>query len=139
MDQFEAIFNKIKEHCSKLDRNMLLDKLALDGRVVSALKRANVRTIGDLLEKGADGVQKIRGIGIGSCEQVEEALDNMVKNQYENLGTVCPHCGAPMTYFKQVVDDVPTHIWICDDCPNVLFEFYGAHDLEAVRRFLKVT
>jgi DNA-directed RNA polymerase alpha subunit len=50
MDQFEAIFNKIKEHCSKLDRNMLLDKLALDGRVVSALKRANVRTIGDLLE-----------------------------------------------------------------------------------------
>ena len=50
MDQFEVVFNKIKEHCSKLDRNMLLDKLVLDGRVVSALKRANVRTIGDLLE-----------------------------------------------------------------------------------------
>ena len=38
----------------------------------------------------------------------------------------CPMCDAPFHYKKYR----GTHIWICEDCPIVMFEFYGNKDLK---------
>ena len=50
--------------------------------------------------------------------------------------TKCPLCEAPMDYKPFGKSETQTHIWICPECPGVLFEFYNELDLECLEREL---
>lgn len=44
----------------------------------------------------------------------------------------CPLCGGNMIYKKCN----STHIWKCQDCPAILFEYYGIKDIKNLKREL---
>lgn len=46
--------------------------------------------------------------------------------------TVCPLCDSMMIHKEYK----GTHIWSCEDCPAVLFEFYDAGNLVELSRYL---
>jgi len=53
----------------------------------------------------------------------------------------CPLCGADAEYREQKKDytytgGTVTHLWVCDDCPFVGFEYYDATDAEAIKEAL---
>lgn len=41
----------------------------------------------------------------------------------------CPLCGGNMIYKKCN----STHIWKCQDCPAILFEYYGIKDIKNLK------
>lgn len=55
----------------------------------------------------------------------------------------CPHCESDMHY-TQVTENVKqsalglrvTHIWSCEDCPNVMFEYIDKVDTENLAEYL---
>ena len=50
----------------------------------------------------------------------------------ENDDIKCPFCNGNMT-FKEKNN---TYIWVCDDCPNIMFEFYDFDDLVNLNDYL---
>ena len=46
---------------------------------------------------------------------------------------ICPLCSASMEY-KQISD---THVWSCEDCPAILFEYYSDTNTAELSDFLK--
>lgn len=45
----------------------------------------------------------------------------------------CPLCEGTMKYVKEGT----THIWKCDDCPAILFEYITKKDTENLDRHLE--
>lgn len=49
----------------------------------------------------------------------------------------CPHCkmdgGGPHMMRLEVFEEMP--IWICDECPNVLFEYLYPETLDILQRY----
>lgn len=66
--------------------------------------------------------------------RITEARDGLIE---------CPTCGEKMDY-TQVTENVKqsalgirvTHIWVCDVCPNVMFEYIDKVDTENVSEYL---
>lgn len=57
--------------------NLTVEKMGLSVRVLNSLKRANINTLGELLERLSEGKVVLRGFGRKSEELVYEKLDEM--------------------------------------------------------------
>lgn len=44
----------------------------------------------------------------------------------------CPCCGGILRH----KDKDNTHIWSCEDCPVVMFEYYSSKDIKNVSKYL---
>lgn len=49
-----------------------------------------------------------------------------------NEKTTCPLCNGEMRYKKHN----NTHIWVCEECPNVMFEYYDNENIADLSEFL---
>lgn len=52
----------------------------------------------------------------------------------------CPNCETPMEYrIKEKLSDNghDTHVWICEDCPLITFEYYVDQNIEDLKEILK--
>ena len=56
---------------------MPLDQLNLSTHTYNSLRRGGVTTLGQILEKGLDGLCALAGFGAKSKEEVETALKNL--------------------------------------------------------------
>jgi DNA-directed RNA polymerase subunit alpha len=57
--------------------NLPIDKLTLSTHTYNSLRRGGIQTVGQLLEKGLDGMMALGGFGVKSREEVEVALKEM--------------------------------------------------------------
>lgn len=46
----------------------------------------------------------------------------------------CPTCEGHMDYRQHK----KTHMWICSECPNILFEFYDFKNIEELKEALRI-
>lgn len=56
----------------------------------------------------------------------------LYKGGFKVSSITCPLCGGNMIYKKCN----STHIWKCQDCPAILFEYYGIKDIKNLKREL---
>lgn len=56
---------------------MIIDELNLPSRVINALLRENIETVGDLVERGKDNLVGLKGVGRKSIDLVEDELEKM--------------------------------------------------------------
>jgi len=70
---------KIREEAPDLSKTKI-DELELSVRASNCLKRANIYTLADLLEKTEDDLSKIRNLGNKS---VDEIIEKLKTNEYE--------------------------------------------------------
>lgn len=47
----------------------------------------------------------------------------------------CPICDDAYMVYRE---HISTHLWVCPDCPAVLFEYYGSGDTKALHSYLEV-
>jgi len=53
---------------------------------------------------------------------------------------ICNMCNGEMKHIEIEPNTKPsdvTHAWICKDCPNMQFEFYGNKDLRNLAKYLR--
>ena len=53
----------------------------------------------------------------------------------------CPLCDSKMKLKLVGGGDIltKTYIWVCDDCPGILFEYHDDFDLENLERYIKMS
>ena len=56
---------------------MSIEELELSVRASNGLKRANINTVGDLIEKTREEMSKIRNLGQKSLEEIERKLKEL--------------------------------------------------------------
>ena len=103
-------------------REEKIDSADLSANIIKPLKKAGIKTMGDLADRAAEAHDKlleIKGIGSASIEKIKEAVANIppaVKATVEPSGQVCRNCGKPIhpewsfcPYCKTAIQSV---------CPN---------------------
>ena len=55
----------------------IIDELNLPSRVINALLRENIETVGDLVKRGKENLVGLKGVGRKSIDLVEEELKKM--------------------------------------------------------------
>ena len=66
-----------KEESENKYYNVIIDELSLPSRVINALLRENIETVGDLLKRGKENLVVLKGVGRKSIDLVEEELKKM--------------------------------------------------------------
>lgn len=61
--------------------------------------------------------------------------------KYKNNSVTCPLCTAPMEYrFKPARGSYmqsDNHVWVCPECPNIMFEYVHPNNLEDLKQLIK--
>jgi DNA-directed RNA polymerase subunit alpha len=57
--------------------NLPIDKLNLSTHTYNSLRRGGITSVGQLLEKGLEGLMSLGGFGVKSCEEVEAAIQEL--------------------------------------------------------------
>lgn len=66
----------------------------------------------------------------------------VVKDTDPNSTITCPLCGATARHAivytdrANVVGQIATHAWVCDECPMVMFEYYSKANTQALASML---
>ena len=68
----------------------------------------------------------------------EIEIDESLRAVCNSVNTFCPHCRIEMDYRKLSDPNISEdgHIWICPDCPNVMFEFTNSNSLLLLDAYL---
>ena len=74
--EVEILVEKEEEKKDKV-LEMSIEELELSVRASNGLKRANINTVGDLIEKTREEMSKIRNLGQKSLEEIERRLNEM--------------------------------------------------------------
>lgn len=74
--EVEILVEKEEEKKDKV-LEMLIEELELSVRASNGLKRANINTVGDLIEKTREEMSKIRNLGQKSLEEIERKLKEL--------------------------------------------------------------
>lgn len=74
--EVEILVEKEEEKKDKV-LEMSIEELELSVRASNGLKRANINTVGDLIEKTRDEMSKIRNLGQKSLEEIERKLKEL--------------------------------------------------------------
>jgi len=74
--QVEILVEKEEEKKDKV-LEMSIEELELSVRASNGLKRANINTVGDLIEKTREEMSKIRNLGQKSLEEIERKLKEL--------------------------------------------------------------
>ncbi|WP_054697863.1 DNA-directed RNA polymerase subunit alpha [Syntrophomonas palmitatica] len=74
--QVEILVEKEEEKRDKI-LEMSIEELELSVRASNGLKRANINTVGDLIEKTREEMSKIRNLGQKSLEEIERKLKEL--------------------------------------------------------------
>jgi DNA-directed RNA polymerase subunit alpha len=74
--EVEILVEKEEEKKDKI-LEMSIEELELSVRASNGLKRANINTVGDLIEKTREEMSKIRNLGQKSLEEIERKLNEM--------------------------------------------------------------
>lgn len=77
--QVEILVEKEEEKKDKV-LEMSIEELELSVRASNGLKRANINTVGDLIEKTREEMSKIRNLGQKSLEEIEKKLKELDLN-----------------------------------------------------------
>jgi DNA-directed RNA polymerase subunit M/transcription elongation factor TFIIS len=82
----------------------------------------------------------------GDFDEKHPKNDTIVleKELFPNVIETCPMCGAlTLEYKKLKTQGIPhskdfdyTHIWVCEDCPFVGFEFYVKENAQTLTQYL---
>ncbi|MCX7996356.1 MAG: DNA-directed RNA polymerase subunit alpha [Patescibacteria group bacterium] len=79
----ETAFDSSAAHAAEVDANQskhfdtIIDELNLPSRVINALLRENIETVGDLVKRGKENLVGLKGVGRKSIDLVEEELKKM--------------------------------------------------------------
>lgn len=76
MPSDEELVEVEEEEGNGLDPKVTIEELDLSVRAFNCLKRANIDTIADLLEKTVDDLEKVRNLGKKSIDEIENKLLN---------------------------------------------------------------
>lgn len=63
-----------QEEVEEPNKNLTIEELDLSVRAFNCLKRANIDTIGDLLDKTVEDLEKVRNLGKKSIDEIEQKL-----------------------------------------------------------------
>ena len=74
--QMEILVEKEEDKKDKV-LEMSIEELELSVRASNGLKRANINTVGDLIEKTREEMSKIRNLGQKSLEEIERKLKEL--------------------------------------------------------------
>jgi len=74
--EVEILVEKEEEKKDKV-LEMSIEELELSVRASNGLKRANINTVGDLIEKNREEMSKIRNLGQKSLEEIEKKLKEL--------------------------------------------------------------
>ena len=74
--EVEILVEKEEEKKDKV-LEMSIEELELSVRASNGLKRANINTVGDLIEKTREEMSKIRNLGQKSLEEIERKLKEL--------------------------------------------------------------
>lgn len=76
-EEEEASFPEEKEDDSSKVLDMTIEDLDLSVRSFNCLKRANINTVADLVDKTEDDMMKVRNLGRKSLEEVKKKLEEL--------------------------------------------------------------
>jgi len=78
-DTFAEVEILVEKEEEKKDKvlEMSIEELELSVRASNGLKRANINTVGDLIEKTREEMSKIRNLGQKSLEEIERKLKEL--------------------------------------------------------------
>ncbi len=83
-EEEEASFPEEKEDDSSKVLDMTIEDLDLSVRSFNCLKRANINTVADLVDKTEDDMMKVRNLGRKSLEEVKKKLEELGLSLREN-------------------------------------------------------
>lgn len=78
-DTYAEVEIRVEKEEEKKDKvlEMAIEELELSVRASNGLKRANINTVGDLIEKTREEISKIRNLGQKSLEEIERKLKEL--------------------------------------------------------------
>lgn len=79
-EEHEKNQNNVKDDTRQVDENVyetIIDELDLPTRVINALLRENIETVGDLVNRGKDELVNLKGVGRKSVDLVENELEKL--------------------------------------------------------------
>jgi len=97
----------------------------------------NDRVIYEIFDNEIDaenGRNTVEYLTLGKDESIEEYIDKMLKTETYNYKMKCNMCDTDEIYHY---DYKGTHIYVCDQCPNIQFEYVEPKDLDNLVEFMK--